>query len=256
MIEIRDLSVVYRRNERDFTALSSINLNVDKGDFYCCLGPSGCGKSTLLYSISGLIKNYSGEIMINGTNIKDRKPNVGLVLQEYGLMPWKTVFENIELGLIVKKVDKHLRKGMVFDIIYDFKLEDIKYSYPSQLSGGQKQRVAICRALVLKPDILLMDEPFSALDAITREDMQFFVQDLWKRTKSTILLVTHSVEEAVYLGTRVAVMSKSPGTIIKSFDADMDKDSEIRRDPRFINLCQDIRELLKGGYSNDDKENA
>jgi len=248
MIRIEGLSVDYKRNERDFTALSSINLEVKESEFFCCLGPSGCGKSTLLYSISGLIKGYKGDIYINGENIKTVKPKVGLVLQEYGLMPWKTVYENIELGLIVGKIGNLQRKQMVLSILNDFKLIELKSLYPFQLSGGQKQRVAICRALILKPDILLMDEPFSALDAITREEMQLFVLNLWKKTRVTILLVTHSVEEAVYLGNRVTVMSESPGRIIKYFDTGFEKDERLRMNPRFNSTCQEIRDILKGGF--------
>lgn len=253
MIKIENLSVSYKRNGRDFTALSSINLDINIGEMLCCLGPSGCGKSTLLYSISGLIKNYMGDIFISGKNIRDKRPNVGLVLQEYGLMPWKTVFQNIELGLAVKRVEKGLRCEMVMDMLNDFKLIDIKDSYPSQLSGGQKQRVAISRALILNPDILLMDEPFSALDAITREEMQAFLLDLWTKTKATILLVTHSVDEAVYLGSRIVVMSKSPGRIQKCYNAGNEKGEMARLDPSFINLCQDIRDILKGGFTDEDK---
>lgn len=247
MIRIEGLSVDYKRNERDFTALSSINLEVAASEFFCCLGPSGCGKSTLLYSISGLIKGYKGDIYINEKNIKTVKPKVGLVLQEYGLMPWKTVYENIELGLIVGKVGNLERKEMVLSILNDFKLLELKSLYPFQLSGGQKQRVAICRALILKPDILLMDEPFSALDAITREEMQLFVLNLWRETRVTILLVTHSVEEAVYLGNRVTVMSESPGSIIKYFDTNFEKDERLRLNPHFNSICQEIRDILKGG---------
>lgn len=254
MIRINNLSVNYKRNGQDFAALSSVSLEINNGDMLCCLGPSGCGKSTLLYSISGLIKCYTGDIIINGRDIKDRKPNVGLVLQEYGLMPWKTVFQNIEIGLVVKKIERKLRSRMVMDMLDDFKLGDLAGSYPSQLSGGQKQRVAICRALVLNPDTLLMDEPFSALDAITREEMQAFLLDLWTRKKKTIMLVTHSVDEAVFLGNRIAVMSKSPGKIMKLYKAESKKDDMMRTDPSFVSLCQDIRDLLKGELTGEAKE--
>lgn len=251
MINIDNLTVNYKRNGRVFTALSSINLQVNRGEIFCCLGPSGCGKSTLLYSICGLIKEYNGDISINGKNIRESKPNVGLVLQEYGLMPWKTVFQNIELGLIVKGMDKHKRRDMVSSLLENFRLASIKDSYPRQLSGGQKQRVAICRALILNPDILLMDEPFSALDAITREDMQSFLLDLWLNTGVTIFLVTHSVEEAVYLGSRVSVMSDSPGRILKCFETGKKKDQNFRANSLYTGMCQDIRVLLKGGFKNE-----
>lgn len=256
MIRVDNLSVDYIRNGQYFTALSSVSFNVEKGEIFCCLGPSGCGKTTLLMCISGLIKDYTGSIFINESNIREFRPNVGLVLQEYGLMPWKSVFDNIELGLLIKKVDRVERESIVMSILNDFKLYDIKDSYPSQISGGQKQRVAIARALVLNPDILLMDEPFSALDAITREEMQYFLLDLWLKTKVTILLVTHSVEEAVYLGNRIAVMSSNPGRFMKCFNTEDEKNIEKRMDDASISMCRDIRNILKGGICNEYKDSA
>ena len=254
MISVENLTVRFKRDEREFTALSSINVSINKSEIFCAVGPSGCGKSTLLYSICGLIKNYDGDILINNHNIKSIKPNVGLVLQEYGLFAWKTVFQNVEIGLCINKISKSERNDRVLKILEDFNLLNIKDSYPAKLSGGQKQRVAICRALIFNPDIILMDEPFSALDAINRENMQNFVLNLWKRTKSTILLVTHSVEEAVFLGNKIVVFSKSPGRIIEQFDIENDKDDNWRFNPQFNILCRDIKGILKGGFSDENEE--
>lgn len=251
MIRIENLSVKYKNDGREFTALSSLTMTIKDGEIFCCLGPSGCGKSTLLYTLSGIIKDYSGSISIDNEDIKIKRPVIGLVLQEYGLMPWKTVYENIELGLIVKRVDKAERKRRVEGMLDNFNLQSIAKSFPSQLSGGQKQRVAICRALVMDPEVLLMDEPFSALDAINREEMQYFLLDLWKRTGVTILLVTHSVEEAVFLGNRVAVMSSSPGSILDIIDVKLAKDRSLRGKPEFAYTCQRIRDILKDGFDHE-----
>lgn len=218
-IEIKGISRVYniRRNnsqeKSEFLAIQDVNLTIEKGEFISIVGPSGCGKSTLLDIIAGLAKPNAGEIYIDNKLIIGPALDRGIVLQGYALFPWRTVRQNVEFGLEIKGVPKSQRKGISQEFIELVGLKDFEDRYPYELSGGMKQRVAIARALAYDPEVLLMDEPFAAVDAQTRETLQDELLRIWEETHKTVIFVTHSIEEAVLLADRVAIMSVNPGTI-------------------------------------------
>ncbi len=218
MLEINNLSKIFTdKTGGEICALSDVSLKVEDGQFVSIIGPSGCGKSTLLRIIAGLDHATKGSVQIE--NNKSR--NVGFVFQEYALFPWMTVLENISLGpemlgeAIKKRTDKPLR------YIERFGLNGFADKYPKELSGGMKQRVAIARTLVNEPSIILMDEPFGALDSQTRSMMQKFLHEIWSESKKTILLVTHNIDEAIYLSDSIVGLSKRPGKILLSLNVDM-----------------------------------
>lgn len=212
-IEIKDVSVEYQQKNITFTALDQVSLSIDKGEFICLLGPSGCGKTTLLNAIAGFQKIASGAITIDGKLVE--KPDIQYVtiFQNYGLLPWRTVLKNVELGLETKKVPKNQRAEIAKKYIDMVGLSGFESRHPSQLSGGQQQRVAIARALAVDPDIIFMDEPFGALDAITRMKLQEDVKRLSEEENKTIIFVTHDIEESVFLADRIVVMAPDPGRI-------------------------------------------
>ncbi|WP_062376793.1 ABC transporter ATP-binding protein [Treponema endosymbiont of Eucomonympha sp.] len=199
--------------KREFTAIENVNLTVKKGEFVTIVGPSGCGKSTLLDIFAGLSEPTSGDIYIDGRKVTGPALDRGIVLQGYALFPWRTVRQNIEYGLEIKKVKKRERKIISDRFIDLVDLKGFEDSFPYELSGGMRQRVAIARALAYDPEVLLMDEPFAAVDAQTRETLQDELLSIWEKTDKTIIFITHSIEEAVFLADRVAVMSSSPGRI-------------------------------------------
>lgn len=199
--------------EKDFSALQDVNLTVHKGEFLTIVGPSGCGKSTLLDLIAGLATPTSGELYIDGKKITKPALDRGIVMQGYALFPWRTVRHNVEFGLEIKGVPKKDRKEISESFLKLVGLTGFEDRYPYELSGGMKQRVAIARALAYDPEVLLMDEPFAAVDAQTREVLQDELLRIWEETKKTIIFVTHSIDEAVSLADRVAVMSANPGSI-------------------------------------------
>lgn len=224
-IEIKDVSRTFmiRRNnngggKEEFTALQDINLTVYQGEFLTIVGPSGCGKSTLLDIIAGLSKPNSGEIYIDNKLITKPDLDRGIILQGYALFPWRTVRKNVEFGLEIKKVPKTQKKDISQTYIDLVGLQGFEDRYPHELSGGMKQRVAIARALAYDPEVLLMDEPFAAVDAQTREILQDELLRIWEETNKTIIFVTHSIDEAVALADRVAVMSTKPGRIKEIVD--------------------------------------
>jgi len=253
-IVVRDIHRVFHlkktRNEpaRDFVALKGINLEVKKGEFLVLVGPSGCGKSTLLDIIAGLVRSTSGDVFMDGKTITGPDLDRGIVLQGYALFPWRTVRRNVEFGLEVKKVPKKERKAISDHFIRLVNLEGFEDRYPHELSGGMKQRVAIARALAYDPGVLLMDEPFAAVDAQTREGLQDELLRIWEETKKTIVFVTHSIEEAVFLGDRVAVLTANPGTLREIVTIDLPRprhDSDIRASAEFGWVRRRIWELLQ-----------
>jgi len=235
MLEIKNLSVSYN----ELTVLNQLNLQVAGGDIYTIVGPSGCGKSTLLKAIAGLLP-FSGTILFNGSAISTTKQTVGYIPQSYGLLPWKTVEKNIALALKIKKLPlMQDGKSVVDATLKRIGLLEHKKKFPGALSGGQKQRVAIARAFVLNPDVLLMDEPFSALDSLTKEAMQRFFLDIWQNNPGVTLFITHDIEEAVFLGKKVVVML--PRKKIQIFESsNHDRDSL-----DFIRLCAKLRQLMR-----------
>lgn len=218
-VTIHNLSKIYKKQNSEVLALNGISLNVSRNEFLCIVGASGCGKSTLLRIIGGLDKEYSGTVSIGDTKITGPGLDRGIVFQEHRLLPWLTVWENMEFAL--QKGTKEEKSKLIIDHLTLVGLERFDKAYPGQLSGGMSQRVAIARALVNRPEILLLDEPFGALDALTRLKLQQEVLDIWEKEKATMLMVTHDIEEAVYMGDRVIVMSERPGTIKKEFTIDL-----------------------------------
>jgi len=236
-VAITNISKTYKKQDSDVLALNGITLNVSRNEFLCIVGASGCGKSTLLRIISGLDKEYNGSVSIGGTRISGPGLDRGIVFQEHRLLPWLTVQENMEFALQMGTQAEKAK--LIADYLKLVGLVGFEKAYPAQLSGGMAQRVAIARALVNRPEILLLDEPFGALDALTRLKMQQEVLDIWQKEKTTMIMVTHDIEEAVYMGDRVIVMSERPGTIKKEFVVDLPRPRN-RSDMAFQQLRKEI----------------
>lgn len=212
-IKVEDVSKQYIQNNKSFQAMEHVSLNIKKGEFICLLGPSGCGKTTLLNSIAGFEGVSSGRITIDGKEVTEPSNKNVTIFQNYGLLPWRTVQKNVELGLEGKKFAKKERAEIADKFINIVGLSEFSKSHPNQLSGGMQQRVAIARALAVDPDIIFMDEPFGALDALTRLKMQDEISGIWENQKKTIIFVTHDIEESVFLADRVIIMTPNPGKI-------------------------------------------
>jgi NitT/TauT family transport system ATP-binding protein len=232
---------------RDVLALERVSLTVREREFLALLGPSGCGKSTLLYLIGGFLPIETGKIIVDGRPIAGPGPDRGIVFQNFALFPWKTVRKNVLYGLErqrLPRAERELRAQSFIDLVGLTGFED---SYPSHLSGGMKQRVAIARTLAFDPRMLLMDEPFGALDAQTRSLMQSELLAIWQKTRKTVIFVTHDVHEAVYLADRVAVMTARPGRIKTIVDTRFDKsDPEVHRTKAFADKVDEIWGLVRG----------
>ncbi|ENX55427.1 MULTISPECIES: ABC transporter ATP-binding protein [Acinetobacter] len=213
LLSIKKLNKSFQRDQNNLTVLDGIHLDIEQGEFISIVGSSGCGKSTLLRLIAGLDSDYQGEILLNKIPIQGTDLKRGLIFQEHRLLPWLTVSENIHLALEETGLSRSEKNARVKEHIEIVGLTGFENAYPHELSGGMAQRVAIARGLVNKPDILLLDEPFGALDAMTRSHLQAELQRIWQHEKITMILVTHDIEEAVYLGDRVIVMSARPGKI-------------------------------------------
>jgi NitT/TauT family transport system ATP-binding protein len=223
---VRNLDKRYRSRDGEVVALSDVDLDVREGEFVTIVGPSGCGKSTLLYVLGGFIGADSGTITVGGRSVVGPGVDRGVVFQEYALFSWLTVTQNIRYGLEMTGVPRDQRKTIVERLIRTIGLEGFEHRYPRELSGGMKQRVAIARTLAYDPKILLLDEPFGALDALTRETMQDELLRIWQGTHKTVVMVTHDVNEAVYLSERVLVMSQRPGRIVQEFPIALDRSGE------------------------------
>ena len=212
-ISINNLSKTFEGNDRSVPALQNINLSLSRGEFVCLLGPSGCGKSTLLNAIAGFIQPSSGDIIVNGKPVVEPGPDRGVVFQEYAIFPWMTVARNIAFGLEIKgAADVEIRER-VDALLNTLGLREFRDRFPKDLSGGMRQRVAIARLLAIDSPVMLMDEPFGALDALTRRTLQDELLRIWRESGKTILFVTHSIEESLYLANRIVVMTYRPGTI-------------------------------------------
>lgn len=250
MICIKDLSVGYEAVGERYAALEHINLELGAGETCAIIGPSGCGKSTILKVLAGIIKDFAGTVEINGQPIQPSQQKIGFIPQNYGLLPWKNVYENICLGVKIKnKKNDRDHKTLEF-FIQQLGLSGLENRYPGELSGGQQQRVALARSFLLQPDLLLMDEPFSALDAITREDIQDIFLTVWKKYSVSTVLVTHYVEEAVYLGQKIVILSGAPGKVSKVIDNPLFGMEDIRSQPEFFQLSQELRKMIKKDWSN------
>ncbi|MYM91049.1 ATP-binding cassette domain-containing protein [Rugamonas sp. FT82W] len=212
-IVVANVSKVFQTAGRQLVALKDIDLEIPQGQFVCLLGPSGCGKSTLLNAIAGFAPPSSGRILADGSEVRAPGPERGMVFQEYALFPWMTVEKNIAFGLEIKGMPKAQIAAKVDQLLAMLSLGDFKQRFPKDLSGGMRQRVAIARVLALDSPIMLMDEPFGALDALTRRNLQDELLRIWAELKKTIIFVTHSIEEAIYLADRIVVMTYRPGTV-------------------------------------------
>jgi ABC-type nitrate/sulfonate/bicarbonate transport system ATPase subunit len=213
-IEVRDVSLIYDTPAGRVTGVERASFDIEQSEFLCLVGPSGCGKSTLLNIIAGFLVPTAGEIRIGGETVTGHGMDRGIVFQDFAqLFPWRTALGNVAFGLEMKRVPKAEREQIALQQLQLVKLEKFAHAYPHHLSGGMQQRVAIARALAYNPSVLLMDEPFAALDALTRDDMQRLLADVWRETRKTLIYVTHNVAEAVYLADRVVVMTSHPGTV-------------------------------------------
>jgi len=244
MIEAKSLTKTYPDGTG---ALHEVTFDIRDGESCSVIGPSGCGKTTLLLIFSGILKPTEGKALIAGEDVTSSLKELALIFQDYGLFPWKTVYENVSLGLELRGFGKRERKKIVSALLKDLDLQGFENYYPKQLSGGMQQRVAFARALALNPRILLMDEPLSSLDALTRENLQNFLLQLWKQKRMTMLLVTHSIEEAVFLGRKVIILSPRPGTVIKTVDNPQMGDLDYRIKEVFFDKCREVRQNLDGG---------
>ncbi len=259
-IEIIDVGHTFDGGKRgQVVALERVNLKVEEGEFVALLGPSGCGKSTLLYMVAGFYPTLKGQILLSGRPVEKPGPDRGIVFQEYVLFPWRTVEENVAYGLEMQGRNKWEREREASRFLEKVGLLSFRKKYPHELSGGMKQRVALARMLAYNPDILLMDEPFGALDAQTRELMQDELLSLWQEFKKTILFVTHDIEEALYLSDRIVVFTARPGTVKdiievkfprpRSRETRLERDFALLRDHLWSLLREEISKakLMEGG---------
>ena len=247
-IQAKGVTLTFRPKNRDpVTALQGLNLEVRRGEFLTLVGPSGCGKSTFLNVLLGLLRPDDGDIQLDGRKIAGPGYERAMVFQEFGLLPWRTVLANVELGLELKAVPAAMRRGRARDLINLVGLTGFEHHYPHELSGGMKQRVGLARALATDPEVLLMDEPFAALDAQTRDLMQTELLQIWDRAKKTVIFVTHSIEEAAYLSDRVVVMTSRPGRTKRVIDIKFPRprDYEMRLSPEFNDIKATIWSSLK-----------
>lgn len=242
-IEIRTVGKTFGAGPGLITALENINFDIEHGEFVCLLGPSGCGKSTLLNAIAGFSLPTDGSITVKGNEVEKPGPDRGMVFQEYALFPWMSVARNIAFGLEIKGVARAERERVVESLLAKLGLSDFRDRFPKDLSGGMRQRVAIARILALDPPIMLMDEPFGALDALTRRTLQDELLRIWEEFGKTIVFVTHSIEEAIYLGSRVVVLTYRPGTIKRDIAVDLPRPRDTS-DPAFNVLKRELGALV------------
>ena len=247
-IEIESLNKTFVGQDGEpIVALEGVDLHVRRGEFVTIVGPSGCGKSTLLSVVAGLLEATGGEVRIGGTAVTEPYTDLGFVFQSDLLLDWRTVAGNVLLSCVMRGLDESAYVSRAHELLGSVGLEGFEGKRPFELSGGMRQRVALCRALLLDPPMLLMDEPFGALDALTREQMQVDLQTIWQRSQKTVLFVTHSISEAVFLSDRVIVMTPRPGAIRAILDVELDRprDLNIHDTPGFIKIVHEIRLMFQ-----------
>lgn len=256
VIEAQGLDLTFQTNDGPVQALSDVNLSINRGDFVSFIGPSGCGKTTFLRSIAALETPTGGMLSVNGMSPDQARRNraYGYVFQAAGLYPWRTIEKNIKLPLEIMGFDQAEQEERVARVLQLVDLEGFGKKMPWQLSGGMQQRASIARALAFDADLLLMDEPFGALDEIVRDHLNEQLLKLWARTNKTIAFVTHSIPEAVYLSTKIVVMSPRPGRITDVIESDLPKERplDIRDTPEFLAIAQRVREGLRAGHAYDE----
>ncbi|KFK88006.1 MULTISPECIES: ABC transporter ATP-binding protein [Streptomyces] len=246
-VRLADVAVRFRSKKRDVTALSDVSLDVAPGEFVAIVGPSGCGKSTLLKLVAGLLTASSGDVLLGGERVTGPRHDIGYVFQRAALLEWRSALRNILLQAEIRRMEPAVARARADELIRMTGLGGFEDAYPHELSGGMQQRVALCRALLHEPPVLLMDEPFGALDALTREQMNTELNRIWRTTGTTVLLVTHSISEAVYLADRVVVMSPRPGTVTEIIEVGLPAErdySETLGRPEFRAAAAHIRDLL------------
>lgn len=256
VVEARGLSLRFQTNDGHVDALSDIDLTIESGNFVSFIGPSGCGKTTLLRVIADLEQPTGGSIEVNGVSAEQARLSraYGYVFQAASLYPWRTIANNVALPLEIMGLDRKERKARIKKNLELVNLAGFEKKYPWQLSGGMQQRASIARALAVEPDLLLMDEPFGALDEIVRDHLNEQLLKLWDKTNKTVVFVTHSIPEAVFLSTHIVVMSPRPGRIIDIIESNLPRDRglDIRETPEFLSIAQRVREGLRQGHSYED----
>lgn len=247
-LEAKSLWKVFPEGEKsELLTVSDVTLSVKKGEFVCIVGPSGCGKTTILQMLGGLVSATKGDVFFEGAALTKPKSEIGMVFQKPNLMPWRTVLENVMLPLQIRGMPISTQKQNARDILGIVGLEDFTDHYPKTLSGGMEQRVVLARALVTDPEILLLDEPFAALDSLTREKLNLELLRLWRERHLTAVMVTHNIREAVFFSDRVLVLSPRPATIAKEFIIDLPRprDEKIEYTSTFVDLSYKIRKSIK-----------
>jgi NitT/TauT family transport system ATP-binding protein len=254
-MQIRHATKYYKTSTGAVHALEDINLDVAEGEFTCILGPSGCGKTTLLWGLSGLHDLTSGQVILNGTPVTGPRPEIGMIFQDANLLPWRDLMKNILFPFEIKKLDPEPYRARIQGLIDEVGLTGFENKYPRELSGGMQQRASIVRCLSFDPQVILMDEPFGALDAFTRDEMNLLIQKIWMETGKTIVFVTHNVTEAIFLADRVVVLSPRPGKVAHIFDIDLPRPRSINQTftPEFIELVLKIKQtIIHGGRPDTD----
>ncbi len=253
-VEIDEVAVRFRSRKRDVTALREVSLDIAMGEFVAIVGPSGCGKSTLLKLVAGLLKPSSGTVRLRGETVAGPRHDIGYVFQRAALLEWRSARKNILLQAEMRKMPADQARKRTAELIEMTGLTGFEDALPHELSGGMQQRVALCRALLHEPPVLLMDEPFGALDALTREQLNVEMNRIWRETGTTVLLVTHSIAEAAYLANRVVVMTDRPGSIAEIIDIDLPAERDYAATmarPEFARVTNRVRGLLGAGGAPD-----
>ncbi len=242
-VRIEGVNKIFRSDGTEIIALKDVNLDIYEGEFICLLGPSGCGKSTLLNAIAGFSLPTSGKVFAKGREVSSPGPDRTMVFQEYALFPWMTVAENVAFGLEIKGLARSVIRSKVDSLLEKLQLSDFRDRFPKDLSGGMRQRVAIARALAPDSPMMLMDEPFGALDALTRSTLQDELLRIWMEFKKTVIFVTHSIQESIYLADRVVVMTYRPGTVKRVVSVEIPRPRDISS-PWFISLQQELTQMV------------
>jgi NitT/TauT family transport system ATP-binding protein len=250
LLELKDIVVEYPASTPEaqpLRALDGLSLSMEAGQSVCIIGPSGCGKSSMLRLAAGLAKPTSGLVLAHGEPLMGPRGDCALILQDFGLLPWKSVYKNAELGLRVRKVPREERRVRTLAALESVGLAGFEHAWPSELSGGMQQRLALARAVAMQADLLLMDEPLSALDALLREEMQLMLLKSWREGGYGQVLVTHSIEEAVLLGQRIVVMAPRPGRVVATVENPGMGTPEYRTTQEFFARCNQVRQALAQG---------
>ncbi len=248
-MSVRHASKHYKTETGSVHALEDLSLEIPQGEFICILGPSGCGKSTLLWGLSGLHDLTAGEVVVNGTPVHGPRPEIGMIFQDANLLPWRNLWQNIQFPFEIKRIDSRPYESRIQGLLQEVGLAGFEKKMPRELSGGMQQRASIVRCLSYDPDVILMDEPFGALDAFTRDEMNLLIQKIWMETGKTIVFVTHNVSEAIFLADRVVVLTPRPGRLAHIFPIDLPRPRTIDMTftPDYIHVVKEIKNTIETG---------